>query len=144
MPSYYNNSSQLSPHSFMGLGKFVAGRIHEIRIGESYMATKRSWFDCDEPSSCPHCLSESDDFEHIILGCPTPARDRELLLEGIFSLEPCAPLWTNNSLLQALSHYILITTTGFLPEMSPCFSPPTSSVTGIVTGTGLCLASSIV
>ena len=41
-PPYYKHPPSLSPHPFMGLGKFVAGRIHQMRAGKSYLAAHPS------------------------------------------------------------------------------------------------------
>jgi len=37
-PGYYLHPPALCPRPFMGLGKFVAGRIHQMRAGKSYLA----------------------------------------------------------------------------------------------------------
>jgi len=37
-PPYYPFPPSTRPHPFMGLGKFVAGRIHQMRSGKSYLA----------------------------------------------------------------------------------------------------------
>ena len=37
-PPYYEFPPSLSPHPFMGLGKFVAGRINQMRSAKSYLA----------------------------------------------------------------------------------------------------------
>jgi len=48
-PPYYEYPPSLSPHPFMGLGKFVAGRIHQMRSAKSYLAAYPSWFDENQP-----------------------------------------------------------------------------------------------
>src|ERR1700712_2802325 len=118
-PDYYPYPPRLAPHPFMGLDKFTAGRIHQMRARKSYLANHPSWFD-EEPSTlCPHCTSAPESFEHAILICPAKARERRLLLGGLTSLGPDSPLWTDLPLLQALRRYILTTKTGFPPDMSP-------------------------
>ena len=37
-PSYYTYPLSLTPHTFIGLGKFVASRIHQMRAQKSYLA----------------------------------------------------------------------------------------------------------
>ena len=42
VPAYYTFPLSLSPHPFMGLAKFMAGGIHQIRAQESYLTTHPS------------------------------------------------------------------------------------------------------
>ena len=42
LPDYYPYPLRLSPHLFMGLGKFVAGHIHHMRSQKSYLAAHPS------------------------------------------------------------------------------------------------------
>ena len=42
LPEYYPFSLRLSPHLFIGLGKFMAGRIHQMRAQKSYLAAHPS------------------------------------------------------------------------------------------------------
>jgi len=42
-PGYYLHPPALSPRPFMGLGKLVAGRIHQLRAGKSYLAAHPTW-----------------------------------------------------------------------------------------------------
>ena len=44
LPDYYPYPLRLSPHLFMDLGKFMAGRIHQMRSQKSYLAAHPSWF----------------------------------------------------------------------------------------------------
>ena len=37
----------------MGLGKFVAGRIHQMRAAKSYLAAHPSWFNENPNPTCP-------------------------------------------------------------------------------------------
>ena len=55
LPDYYPYPLHLSPHPFMGLGKFMAGRIHQMRSQKSYQAAHPSWFNAHDSSLCPHC-----------------------------------------------------------------------------------------
>ena len=43
-PPGYPFSPSLSPHPFMGLSKFLAGHVHQMRSGKSYLAAHPSWF----------------------------------------------------------------------------------------------------
>ena len=45
VPAYYTFPLSLSPHPFIGLGKFMARRIHQMQAQKSYLATHPSWFD---------------------------------------------------------------------------------------------------
>lgn len=42
LPDYYNYPLRLSPHPFMGLKEFIAGRIHQMRAQNSYLAAHPS------------------------------------------------------------------------------------------------------
>jgi len=41
-PPYYEFRPSLSLHPFMGLGKFVAGRIQQLQAAKGYLAGHRS------------------------------------------------------------------------------------------------------
>ena len=68
-PPGYSFSPSLSPHPFMGLSKFLAGRVHQMRSGKSYLAAHPSWFNRELPSLCPRCRSSPETFEHAVLHC---------------------------------------------------------------------------
>ena len=53
LPDYYPYPLHLSPYPFMGLGKFMAGRIHQMRSQKSYLAAHPSWFNPHDSSLCP-------------------------------------------------------------------------------------------
>jgi len=55
-PARYPFRPSLKPHPFMGLDKFTAGRLHQMRSGKSYLRAHPSW-DSDAPTTCPSCLS---------------------------------------------------------------------------------------
>jgi len=40
--SYYNHPPHLSPHPFMGLGKYMAVRVHQMLSAKSYLAAHPS------------------------------------------------------------------------------------------------------
>ena len=48
LPDYYPYPLRLSPHPFRGLVKFMAGRIHQMRSHESYLAAHPSWFNAHD------------------------------------------------------------------------------------------------
>ena len=129
-PPYYEYPPSLSPHPFMGLGKFVAGRIHQMRSGKSYLAAHPSWSDEDADPTCPRCERGPESFQHAILICPARQRARDLLLKDVSSLAHDATTWSDPLLIRALSEYITGTRTGFPPDMLPDhYSPPFTSPT---------------
>jgi len=122
-PGYYLHPPALSPRPFMGLGKFVAGRIHQMRAGKSYLAAHPTWRSPEADTSCPRCCLEPETFEHAILSCPSRQHSRSRLLHGVTSLGPEAPLWTSLPLLKRLASFIGVTSTGFPPTMFPPTTP---------------------
>jgi len=125
-PEYYLQGPTVSPRAFMGMGKFMAGRIHQMRAGKSYLATHLTWRSPDTDTSCPRCCLESETFEPSILSCPSRQHSRSRLLQGVTDVGPQAPLWTSLRLLKRLAAFIGVTSTGLPPRM---FRPttPTSS-----------------
>jgi len=126
-PPYYEYPPSLSPHPFMGLGKFVAGRIHQIRAAKSYLAAHPSWFNENPDLTCPRCEIEPEFFQHALHTCPARTRVRDLLLKEVSSLGHDAALWTEPHLIRALGQYITDTKTGFPPDIIPDHCPPPSS-----------------
>jgi len=118
-PPYYPYPPTTRPHPFMGLGKFVASRIHQMRSGKSYLVAHPSWEDPDADTSCPLCSEVPQTFKHAILSCPSSARQRSRLLQGVSDLAPEAPVWSDQQLLIALAEFIRTTATGFPPGMPP-------------------------
>jgi len=118
-PPYYEYAPCLTPHAFMGLGKFVAGRMHQMRAAKSYLAAHPSWFDESQAPTCPRCETEPETFQHGIFTYPARARDRYLLLKDISSLGQDATLWSESHLTRGLGEYITDTKTGFPPDMIP-------------------------
>jgi len=125
-PGYYLHPPALSPMPFMGLGKFVAGRIHQMRAGGSYLAAHPTWRSPNADISCPRCGLEPETFEHAILSCPSRQHSRSRLLHGVTEVGPEAPLWSSLPLLQRLATFIGVTSTGFPPTMFPPTTPPSS------------------
>ena len=128
VPARYPYRPSLKPHPFMGLNKFAAGRLHQMRSGKSYLRAHPSWNDEDIPTTCPRCDEAPETFEHAILRCPArePARTRHL--QGVSDIGPDAPVWSSASLLGALARFISSTATGFPPGM---FSRPNSSSSSV-------------
>ena len=98
LPTGYPFVHSLSPHPFMGLSKFLVGRINQMRSGKSYLAAHRSWFNRDLPSICPRCRASPEIFEHAILHCKSRSRQKELHLPGLISLDADSPIWTSSHL----------------------------------------------
>jgi len=85
----------------MGVEKFVAGRIHPMRVAKSDLAAHPSWFDKNPETTCPRCRIESESFQHAMLPCPPRSEARDLLLEEVSSLGHDAALWTDPDLIRA-------------------------------------------
>jgi len=126
IPGYYRHPPTLSPRPFMGLGKFVAGRIHQMRAGKSYLAAHPTWRSPDADTSCPRCGLETETFEHAILSCPSRQQSRLRLLHGVTNVGPEAPLWRSLPLLKRLATFIGVTSTVLPPTMFLPTTPPTS------------------
>ena len=118
-PDYYTYPSRLDPHPFMGLDKFIAGRLHQMRTHKSYLAAHPSWWSDDPETACPRCRSDDETFEHAILHCPARSGPRNRYLKPALSLNADSPLWDDTELLHALSQYLSASKTGFPPEMAP-------------------------
>jgi len=118
-PPYYPYPPSTRPHPFMGLGKFVAGRLHQMRSAKSYLSAHPSWGDHDADTSCPLCSEAPQTFKHAILSCPSSACQRSRLLPGVSDLAPEAPVWSDQQLLIAQAEFIRTTATGFPPGKPP-------------------------
>jgi len=124
----YPYPPSLKPHPFMGLHKFIAGRLHQMRSGKSYLRAQPSWNDDDIRTTCPRCDEAPETFEHAILHCPAkgPARTRHF--QEVTAIGPDAPVWPSVALLSALARFIRSTTTAFPPGM---FSRPSSASSSV-------------
>jgi len=122
-PARYPYRPSLKPHPFMGLDKFSAGRLHQMRSGKSYLRAHPSW-DSDVPPTCPRCQDAPETFEHAILHCSAKGPSRARHLQGVLDIGPDAPVWSSAALLGALTRFIKSTATAFPPGM---FSRPTSA-----------------
>jgi len=125
-PGYYHHPPALTPRPFMGLGMFIAGRIHRMRAAKSYLAAHPTWRSPDAGTSCPHCGLEPETFEHAILSCPSKQHVRRRLLHGVTNVGHQAPLWTSLPLLKRLASFISVPSTGFPPTMFPPSTPPST------------------
>ena len=136
-PLYYLYLASTRPHPFIGLGKFVAGRIHQMRSGKGYLRAHPSWDNPDADMSCPLCSEAPQTFQHDILFCPLFAHERSRLLQGVWDLAPEAPIWSDQELLIALAEFIRTTATGFPPGMPPLapslHTPPLSPLLPFIT-----------
>ena len=140
-PPYYPYLPSTCPYPFMGLGKFVAGRIHQMSFGKGYLRAHPSWNDPDADTSCPLYSEAPQTFAHAIQSCPSSACQRSCLLQGVSDLAPEAAIWSNQQLLIALPDLVHTTATGFPPGMprlapslytsaNPLFSSTTPSAPG--------------
>ena len=119
-PDYYTYHLSLSPHSFMGLPKFLAGRLHQMRSGKSYLAAHRpAWQGESVEPTCPRCSSEEESFTHAVLSCPQRAWAKARFLPGVISLGQESPVWSTPSLVVALAKFIKATATGFPHNRPP-------------------------
>ena len=118
-PPGYPFAPSLSPHPFMGLSKFLAGLIHQMRSGKGYLAAHPRWFNRDLPSLCPRCWAAPETFEHAVLHCKSRSRQEELHLPRLDSLDADSPVWSSNHLVASLAKFILTTSTCFPPDMFP-------------------------
>jgi len=128
-PAYYPFPPSTRPYPFMGLGKFVAGRIHQMRSGKGYLTAHPSWGNPEPDTSCPLCSEAPQTFEPAILSCPFSARQRSRLLQGVSDLAPEAPIWSDQQLLIDLAEFICTTTTGFpsgMPLLAPSLHTPSN------------------
>ena len=125
-PAYYHHAPALHPRSFMGLGKFMAGRIHQMRAWKSYPAAHPSWRAPEADTSCPPFGLERESLRHTNLSCPSRQGARACLLHGVADVSHEAPLWSSLLLLKRLATYISVTSTGFSPTMFPPTTPPSS------------------
>jgi len=126
-PGYNLHPPALHPRPFMGLSKFVAGRIHQMRAGKRYLAAHLTCRSPDADTSCPRCGLEPETFEHAILSCPSRKHSRSRLLHGVTDVGPEAPLWSSLPPLKRLPSFIGVTSTRFPPTMFPPATLPSST-----------------
>ena len=127
-PLYYTFPLSLTPHPFMGLGKFMAGRIHQMRAQKSYLAAHSSWSRVDEPRHYPRGGKEEETISHGILHCQSTSYHRDCLIQGLSDVSPDYPLWSDKALLLALAAFIRATGTKYPPNMFPSLPPSPASM----------------
>jgi len=140
-PPYSTFPLSLTPHPFIGLGKFIASRVHQMRTKKSYLAAHPSWSSPVVSQLCSLCVEEQETFSYSILRCPAKAAPKSRHLQGLTSVGPEAPLWHSVSLLSSRGAYIRATATNYPPDMFPSLppslcsmvfpSPPTSPLPGV-------------
>jgi len=126
MPWHNHHPPALNPRPFMGLNKFMASQIHQMRAWKGYLATHPTWRTPDANTSCPRCGLEHETFEHTILACLSRHGARSHLLHGVTSICQDAPLSSSLPLLQRLATFISVTCTGFPPTLFPPETPTSS------------------
>ena len=97
LPSYYPYPLRFSPHPFMGLGKFMAGCIHQMRSQKSSLAAHPAWFNANDSPLCSLCGDKLERFSHTILCCPANVSALAHLLQDFSSVDHDAPLWSSSS-----------------------------------------------
>lgn len=60
---YYPYLLSLEPHAFMGLDKFITGRIHPMRACKSNLAAHLCWLSDDSDSTSLKCHSRMKNFD---------------------------------------------------------------------------------
>ena len=119
-PLSYSYSPTLVPHPFMGVDRFTAGRIHQMRSGKSYLKAHPNWGITDPDKTCPSCQQDDETFAHAVLSCPDKAQQRSRHLPEVFSVRPESNIWTSKELTVGLASYIRATGTGFkFPPLMP-------------------------
>ena len=122
-PARYPYRPSLKAHLFMGLDKFSAGRLHQMRSGKSYLRAHPSR-DSDAPTTCPRCQNAPETFEYAILDCSTKEPHSTRHLVGVLDIGPDAPVWPPAT----LPRFIKSTATAFPRAM---FSHPMSASSSI-------------
>jgi len=86
-----------------------------MRSGKSYLAVHTSWENPYPDTTCPHFSVAPQSLEHAILFCPSSARQRSRLLQGVSDIGREAPIWSVQQMLISLAEFIRLTTTPPLP-----------------------------
>jgi len=123
----YPYRPSLRPHLFMGLDKFSAGHLHQMRSGKSCTRAHPSW-DRDDTTTCLRCLSAPETLEHDILHCSANAPAMTRHLQGVLNIGADAPVWSSAALLGALARFLKSTATAFPPGM---FTRPSSAASSV-------------
>ena len=115
-PLYYLYKPTMVPDAFMGLIRFSAGWIHQMRAGKCYLVAPPSWSDDKDPF-CPSCEVEDDTFHYAILSYRFKSEAHRLHLSGVGSIAHDSPLWADKKSLIGLATYIQATHTNLPPDM---------------------------
>ena len=126
--SYYPYPLRLSPHPFMGLGKFMAGGIHQMWSQKSYLAAHPSWFNAENSPLCPLCGDEPEMFSHAIFCWPVRDSVGACHLQGVSSVDYDTLLWSSSSLLLSLAAFIKAMSTAFPLDMSSALPHSPASI----------------
>jgi len=118
-PGYYHHSPTANHQPFIGLSKFMAARMYQMRARKRYLAAHPTWRTPEAETSCPRCGLEPETFEHAIRACPCRQGACTYLLHHVMSVGHEAPMWSSLPLLKWLTTYISVTSTGFPPMMFP-------------------------
>ena len=149
-PGYYRHPPAQNPRPFMGLNKFIAGRIHQMRAGKSYLAAHPTWKSPDADTSCPRCGLESETFEHAILASlqigrslTPPPRRHKCRSQGFPMVLPTTPQKTRYLYQRHLHHiplnYVSHRHSPLLPPvatLTPSSAPPVVSCFFVSGGLG--------
>ena len=100
-PARYPYRPSLKPHPFIGLSKFSASRLHQMRSGKSYLRAHPSWDDNTLPT-CPRCGEAPEHFAHAILHCSAKEPARTHHLQGVTDIGPDTAVRSSAALLVAL------------------------------------------
>lgn len=123
VPTKYPYPSSLKPHPLIGLNKFDARRLPQMRSGKTYLCAHLP-SDNDNPTTWPRCNEAPETFEHAILSCPSREPAFNCHLQAVTELGPDTPVWSSAALLGTLSCFISSSRTAFPPRM---FSRPNSA-----------------
>jgi hypothetical protein len=104
--AFYKYPIPGKPHAFMRLGKFQASRIHQMRVGQSYLTAQPTHRQRDQCTLCPACESKRETFEQAALDCPTREPMRQTHCPGVASVAHNSPLWSSFDDLQQFASYI--------------------------------------
>jgi len=127
-PSYYTFPLSLTPHPFIGLAKFMAGRIHEMTAHPTYLPSDPSWFRLDGFTHCPRCREEEETFTQAILRCSQHATIESASSKVFLVCALNSPLWASKELLLALAAFIPATATNYPSDMFPSLPPSPASM----------------
>jgi len=101
-----------SPHLVMGLNRFTAGHLPQMRSGKRYVRVHPSG-DSDVPTTCPRCDLAPETFQHAIHRCPAKELARSRHLQGVTDIGLNAPALSLASLLGPLVPFISLTARPF-------------------------------